>query len=192
MTEAEGDEELTVYFLDTDTEFTYVFETEDRPLKGIQVGVDKGGKAFDGYDLVYKVSLATDLITSGTGEPGYRYIGRYPLSECMDGQYPYLPIEGDDIKGMVAVHFTIDDTNAPVKEDRLPGLFANHGSANDAYTLCNRERKDYLLKTMYVYSHDTYPLLYDSRIMLFVFLAATAAAYAIGAGKDEKEDASDE
>lgn len=188
MSESEDDKEEVIYFTSESDEFAYVFTTEDRPLKGFQIGIDKRGQSLDGFTLSYRVYALSDGASEGSStenadpkipERGEMlYQGSYSLSECMDGQYPYLPMEGDALKGRVMVTFSIvlPDSYVAIDPAGMPGVFVNHGSANDAVTYFNGEKAGYLLKTQYVYSHDTYPFLYDFRIMLFVFLAVSALA----------------
>ena len=188
MSESEDDKEEVIYFTSESDEFAYVFTTEDRPLKGFQIGIDKRGQSLDGFTLSYRVYALSDGDSEGSStenadpkipERGEMlYQGSYSLSECMDGQYPYLPMEGDALKGRVMVTFSIvlPDSYVAIDPAGMPGVFVNHGSANDAVTYFNGEKAGYLLKTQYVYSHDTFPFLYDFRIMLFVFLAVSALA----------------
>ena len=188
MSESEDDKEEVIYFTSESDEFAYVFTTEDRPLKGFQIGIDKRGRGLDGFTLIYRVYALSDGASKGSSaenadpkipERGEMlYQGSYSLSECMDGQYPYLPMEGDALKGRVMVTFSIvlPDSYVAIDPAGMPGVFVNHGSANDAVTYFNGEKAGYLLKTQYVYSHDTFPFLYDFRIMLFVFLAVSALA----------------
>ncbi|GEM_PF-1475583 len=197
MSESEDDKEEVIYFTSESDEFAYVFTTEDRPLKGFQIGIDKRGQSLDGFTLSYRVyaledekaevgtakdpESAADTEKAGANIPErgeMLYQGSYSLSECMDGQYPYLPMEGDALKGRVMVTFSIvlPDSYVAIDPAGMPGVFVNHGSANDAVTYFNGEKAGYLLKTQYVYSHDTFPFLYDFRIMLFVFLAVSALA----------------
>ena len=55
-----------------------------------------------------------------------------------------------------------------------PGIFMNHSDIENAATYVSGARSDGSIKCYYIYSHETYPFLYDSRVMFCIFLAASA------------------
>lgn len=189
MTEAEGDEELIRNLTGAEDEIGYVMETDGRALKGFQIGISKNGASLEGTELVYRVYRLPDEfsmeelpaeMTSG----GLELIleKSYDLGTCLDGQYPYLPFDEEDLcSGKLYITFTFH-TNSN-DESAAPGIFMNHGKVDKAATyidgeqatdMVNGEETAQMIKNYYIYSHDTYPLLYDARVLTFVFLAASA------------------
>lgn len=109
----------------------------------------------------------------------------YDLGVCLDGQYPYLPFDDEGLcKGRLYITFTYrSNGNA---EGVLPGIFANHHKVENAASyregkllveLEDKKETPVMIKCYYIYSHDTYPLLYDCRVLTFVFLAASMTVY---------------
>lgn len=105
----------------------------------------------------------------------------YDLGACLDGQYPYLPFDDEGIcKGRLYIAFTYRSNGN--EEGVLPGIFVNHHKVDNAASyregklFCetqNEKETPVMIKCYYIYSHDTYPLLYDCRVLTFVFLAAS-------------------
>lgn len=184
--EAEDDEEFARYFTGAENEIGYVMETDGRALKGFQVGVSKNGAALTGTELIYRVYQLPDEVSLEENEiPGQidasgqqmLFEGSYDLGSCLDGQYPYLPFDDSDAcKGKLYLTFTY---RANGNTEPAPGLFVNHSEVKKAATYMQgkrmiQEEEAEMIKHYYIYSHDTYPLLYDCRVMTFVFLAASA------------------
>lgn len=163
--EEEGDEEFVYFFTGAEDEIGYEMETDGRALKGFQPGIYKGGASLEGTELIYRVYSRP--------EHSLIFEGSYDLGSCLDGQYPYLPFDKEGLcKGKLYITFTFrrnDNT-----EEAFPGLYVNHRTVKGAVTLTDGEEADMMLKHYYIYSHDTYPLLYDCRLLTFVFLAASA------------------
>lgn len=179
--EAEGDEEFIQFFTGMEDEIGYAMETDGRALKGFQIGVCKNGAVLKGTELVYRVYRAEDK--------SLLFEGSYDLGSCMDGQYPYLPFDDEErCTGKLYLTFTYR-SNGNIEP--APGLFCNHTEVKNAVTYVNGEplqqkQQNGMIKHYYIYSHDTYPLLYDCRVMTFVFLAASATVcYPRRKGKGE-------
>lgn len=196
MTEAEDDEETVHLFTGAEDEFGYVMETDARALKGFQIGISKNGAALTGTELIYRVYRLPDEISMdslpgqiGTDELTLLLEKSYDLGSCMDGQYPYLPFDEEGLcSGKLYLTFTYHQNSNT--EDAAPGIFVNHGKVDRAATYLNGEISDEMLKNCYIYSHNTYPLLYDARVLTFVFLAASATVcYPGRKRREEKKNA---
>ena len=156
MTETEGDEELLLPLSATDP-VTYEMNTGTLAMRGIQVGINKQGQALSGTTLVYRVYAEGNCVSEN----------RYAVGNGDDLQYVYLPLENEG------------ETD-PV----LPALMANHTEVKDTVTMPAQTDiqaqqtaapGDVSLKCSYIYTHNTYPFLYDCRLLTFVFLAASMA-----------------
>lgn len=184
--EAEGDEEFVQSFTGSENEIGYIMETDGRALKGFQIGVCKNGAALEGTELVYRVYQLPDDFSVDENKMPVQidvtgllvlFEGRYDLGACLDGQYPYLPFDNQDAcKGKLYITFTYC---ANGNTEPAPGLYCNHSEVKNAMTYVNgvaleQNNQRGMIKNYYIYSHDTYPLLYDCRVMTFVFLAASA------------------
>lgn len=206
MKEAEGDTELIRDLSGTEDEVGYVMETDGRALKGIQIGISKKGGSLEGSELIYRVyrlkddfSFEEELPMEMTSE-GLELIleKSCDLGACLDGQYPYLPFDEDGLcKGKLYITFTYHANGST--EGIMPGIFMNHGKVDKAATYINGEQavdvinngeEAEMIKNYYIYSHDTYPILYDSRVLTFVFLAASATVcYPRKKRREEEKDA---
>jgi len=151
-------------------------ETDGRAMKGIQIGVSKQGAQLAGCNLIYRV-YALDESLFGNNQIDVSKLTlldeeRYNLGECLDGQYPYLPFGNDLCAGKIFVTFTFEANGT---SDPYPGMFMNHSEIKDAGTytdgVLNASEN---IKVFYIYTHDTYPFLYDARVMMCIFLAASA------------------
>lgn len=180
--EEEGDEEFVWFFTGAEDEIGYEMETDGRALKGFQPGIYKGGASLEGTELIYRVYSRP--------EHSLLFEGSYDLGSCLDGQYPYLPLDKEELcKGKLYITFTFRRNDNG--EEAFPGLYMNHGTVKEAVTLIDGEKTDMMVKHYYIYSHDTYPLLYDCRLLTFVFLAASALVCypkRKKKSKDEEED----
>lgn len=202
VTEEEGDTEYIRYFTGLQDEIGYVMETDGRPMKGFQIGIAKNGYDLAGTELVYRVYGLTEANRGQLPEafeeekeestlpdaPKYEIDGflldkvdvsamtlldeqTYNLGECMDGQYPYLPFGNDLCAGKLYITLTY---RANGNTEPCPGVFMNHTQISHVATYAEHIKEDGNLKCYYIYTHDTYPFLYDSRVMFCIFLAATA------------------
>lgn len=172
MTEEEGDtEELVPLYLGSQNALWYCMDTQGRSMRGIQIGIAKSGREFRNTDLVYVVS------NRETGEVLSQ--NRYALSEGQDLQYVYLPYANSDAcKGKIRIDFYLEgeETDGDIR----PCVVCNHHEVENVIFYDGVIAEDVRinppsLKCSYIYSHETYPFLYDFRIMSFVFLAASMA-----------------
>lgn len=196
MREGEGDEEFVYFLTGAEDELGYVMDTGGRPLKGFQPGILKGTASLDGTELIYRVySLQDDmnlaeeeisLSLSGREMP-LLFEGSYDLGSCLDGQYPYLPLDQEELcNGKLYITLTFR-RNDNVEED-FPGIYMNHRMVKEEVTMVGGEQTDMMLKHCNIYSHDTYPLLYDCRLMTFVFFAASILVCYPKLKRKEKEE----
>lgn len=187
MTEEEGDtEELIPLYLGADKSLYYRMDTNGQSMRGIQIGIAKSGREFLNTVLVYVV----------TSEETWEVLSdnRYAIKDGEDLQYVYLPFENSDAcKGRIRIDFYLEgeerDEGAPLC------IVANHRQIKDTMFFDGviseavRENPP-SLKCSYIYSHDTYPFLYDFRIMTFVFLAvsmATSYPFVVRRQKEKKK-----
>ena len=176
--ETEDEEEFPLS-LEGDQTVSYEWNAGEEPMKGIQVGISKNGGQYTTGTLVYEVSdLSGTLISSNT----------YALSQGFDLQYVYLPFaEWKSCKGKLRITFRYD--RAGDSETLTPALMADHTVVKDTVTCYQGTPYEGSLKSSYIYTHNTYPFLYDFRIMTFVFLAATMTIpFSKGRKKGEKTD----
>ncbi|MBD5545388.1 MAG: hypothetical protein HDR01_14405 [Lachnospiraceae bacterium] len=156
------------------TRIDYEMTTEARPLKGIQIGIHKNGGQLNGTGLKYCVYVKEagqekyDLVSENVYELG---------SQAYDFQYVYLPFShSEKCRGQIRVTFELEPgEGGSLKE--VPSLRANKNVLEDTVTGYTEGDSRTILEgglmISYIYSHDTYPFLYDFRILTFVFLAAS-------------------
>ena len=114
----------------------------------------------------------------------------YEVAAGDDLQYVYLPFENyEKCVGDIRISFVLDAGEED--PDAYPALMANHAQIKDANTIAeNRpegeEDTQISLKCNHIYTHNTYPFLYDCRLLTFVFLAASMAVNF--PGRTKKED----
>lgn len=113
----------------------------------------------------------------------------YDLGACLDGQYPYLPFGNELCTGKIYITLTY---RANGNTEPAPGIFMNHSEILHVATYVDGKKMDGNLKCYYIYTHDTYPFLYDSRVMLCIFLAATACVAFPAYSKKKEVTKSDE
>ena len=153
------------------------------PMQGIQVGISKEGETQEGVLLHYQVYRQEK--DKSLGELLSDNVYEVELGDNL--QYVYLPFENSEsCTGDIVVCFTYESENDTMK---APALLANHTLIKDTTTMVGDTTIDGSLKSMYIYTHDTYPLLYDFRLMTFVFLAASmAVTYPKRKSKEGKTD----
>ncbi|MBE5870277.1 MAG: hypothetical protein E7294_03300 [Lachnospiraceae bacterium] len=168
MTEEEGDTE-ELLSLAEGNHVRYQMDTKGIPMKGIQVGINKQGREISGI-LHYDVYVMKD------GNETLASSNVYDLSEGYDLQYVYLPYDGyEKCTGQLSIDFYTQDNTAEVMS---PALMANHTMTADTVTMSTADPQfSGSLKGSYIYTHDTYPFLYDFRIMTCIFLAASMAVH---------------
>ncbi|MCH5279852.1 MAG: DUF2142 domain-containing protein [Lachnospiraceae bacterium] len=200
MREEEGDEEIVYFLTGAEDELGYVMDTGGMALKGVQPGIFKGGASLDGTELIYRVyriqndvDLTEEEISLSLSELEMELLfeGSYDLGSCLDGQYPYLPLDQEELcNGRLYITFTFHRNGNG--EENFPGLYMNHRMVKGEVTVLGGEQADMMLKHCNIYSHDTYPLLYDCRLMTFVFLAASIlVCYPKRKRKKEEEEVLD-
>lgn len=170
VTEEEGDTEFTVPLLEGE-KILYRMNATDNPMKGIQVGISKEGQSQEGVLLHYQVYRESKDEEHQMGELLSDNVYQVELGDEL--QYVYLPFENSqNCRGNIVISFFCDTENP---SGLAPALLANHTMVDNTVTMVGGAPLDGSLKTMYIYTHDTYPLLYDFRLMTFVFLAASMA-----------------
>lgn len=205
MQEEEGDAEFVQSLTGAEDEIGYVMETDGRVLKGIQVGISKNGASLAGTELVYRVyrisaDEQTDVTEADITDAELLVEKSYDLGSCLDGQYPYLPFDNARCSGKLYITFTYHANGNT--EGSLPGLYCNHSAVDHAVTYIdgqsvsddvNGQEKQRMIKHYYIYSHNTYPLLYDCKLLTFVFLAASmTVCYPKFTKKKEQEEKKEE
>lgn len=211
MKEEEGDGEFVWPLTGAEDEIGYVMETDGRALKGFQIGISKNGAALTGTELIYRVyglpdegASMKEVIEGSSGRietEGLELLleKSYDLGSCLDGQYPYLPFDDEGVcKGRLYITFTYRSNGN--EEGVLPGIYANHHKVDNAASyregkiiseMSGEKETPVMIKHYYIYSHDTYPLLYDCRVLTFVFLAASMTVCYPGLKKGKKEGMAD-
>lgn len=158
------DEEYTEELLPLEegSVISYTMNTGARPIKGIQPGIGRQGGSFNEGILRYRVYLTEgNLLVSDN---------QYALKEGEDLQYVYLPFsEYEECIGDIRIDFTYESGG---DENEAPALLINSFRKEATLTVKNGEELTGGLKGYSVYTHDTYPLVYDLRILLCIFLAA--------------------
>ena len=168
---------------------SYTMDTGTRPLRGIQPGISlQGGRFRTG---VIRCSVFT--------EPGHIQVSdnNFALSGLTDNVqqqiaggaaediafqpfYMYIPFQNyEKCKGKITVEFTYE-SNAEMPEPFfkagmqhiVPGLQSNDVKKEGTATAWDGKVMQGGLTGYYVYTHNTYPLVYDLRLLLCVFLAS--------------------
>ena len=173
MTETEGDEELLLPLSAADP-IIYEMNTGTLAMRGIQVGINKQGQALSGTTLMYRVYAEGICVSEN----------RYAVGSGDNLQYVYLSFENQkDCVGKLKITFQLE--NEGETDPVLPALMANHTEVKDTVTTPAQaeselkqpaaQTENVSLKCSYIYTHNTYPFLYDCRLLTFVFLAASMA-----------------
>lgn len=179
--ESEGKDEYIQAFTGSQDEIGYLMETDGRVLKGIQIGISKAGAQLAGANLHYRVyKVDENFIEDGVVSDEAASLdissmvlldeGNYDLGSCLDGQYPYLPFNSKDCTGELYITFTYEANGCT---DPNPGMFLNQEEITGAKTYVDANVVDGNMKCYYIYTHNTYPFLYDARVMLCIFLATS-------------------
>ncbi|MBQ8527161.1 MAG: hypothetical protein IJ429_01690 [Lachnospiraceae bacterium] len=180
MSEEEEDTEVLLP-LSLQTPVEYEMNTKGLPMRGIQVGINKRGHALTKTNLIYSVYAGDECISHNV----------YGVGAGDDLQYVYLPFENyEKCIGDVRITFLLDA--AEEDPDAYPALMANHAKIEGTKTIAEIPNKtgdgeEVSLKCNYIYTHDTYPFLYDCRLLTFIFLAASMVVNY--PGRRKKEDA---
>ncbi|MCR5281952.1 MAG: hypothetical protein K6E18_01140, partial [Lachnospiraceae bacterium] len=166
MQEEEG-EDVILLPLSYEYPILYRVDTQGRPLQGVQPGIHKRGWDQQGQRLRYTVFVGGQIVSENV----------YEISEGFDEQFVYLPFaDPDACTGKLEIAFLLEaDTKA--EPEMCAALEANHTEVKDYETVVYDELADEVgacsLKGSLIYSHNTYPLLYDMRILTFLFLAVS-------------------
>nr|MBQ8252269.1 hypothetical protein [Lachnospiraceae bacterium] len=178
MEEEEDDTEVLLP-LSLQEPIVYELNTNGLPMRGIQVGINKRGYAQETTNLVYCVYLGEECISRNV----------YGVAAGDDLQYVYLPFENyEACVGDIKITFLVESSEDP---ETYPALMANHADISHGKTIASNrpegeETTQVALKCNHIYTHNTYPFLYDCRLLTFVFLAASmAVAYPQRSRKEE-------
>ena len=184
VTEEEGDTEFTIP-LSQEEKISYVMNATANPMQGIQVGISKEGETQEGVLLHYQVYRQDKEKDTLLGELLSDNVYDVELGDNL--QYVYLPFgNSEKCTGDIVVCFSYESEK---ENGKAPALLANHTMVQNTITMVGDTILDGSLKSMYIYTHDTYPLLYDFRLMTFVFLAASmAVTYPKRKSKEGKTD----
>jgi len=171
MEEEEGDTEVALTLNEGD-HIGYVMNTNGLPMRGIQVGINKLGQQLTG-NLHYDVYIVPDnFLPEATGDTVNGMLvssNVYSLQEGFDLQYVYLPYDNyKQCIGMLYIDFYTEG------EPLETALMANHTLTDKTQTVYSKDSAfSGSIKCSYIYTHNTYPFLYDFRILTFVFLAVS-------------------
>lgn len=192
----EGDTEEAIT-LPEGSVISYTMNTGKRPLRGIQPSIGMQGGPLENAVLRYRVyKKGSDALLS---DNEYRLkelsaavlntMQALPEGEAAQfaeaARYIYLPLNDyEKCKGEIRLEFTYEsngDEPQRLLGDGENGLISPYLMTNNVQKDGTAVKKDGVdiaggLVGYTVYTHNTYPLVYDLRIMVFLFLAATAAA----------------
>lgn len=194
MAEEEGDTEVLLPLSRVaDKQVAYRVNTKTQPMHGIQIGINKQGREITSSNLRYQVYAdegIENLDMTQILEHG-RLVSDavYDLALGDNLQYVYLPFPGyENCTGRLVIVFSMEPKAMEAASEEEIAIMANHTKVDETQTryMTNKDAyaaEDYAqveavnrnlsLKCSYIYTHDTYPFLYDFRIMTFVFLAVS-------------------
>lgn len=193
---------------------SYAMNTGQRPLRGIQPGLGLQGGLFSEGVLRYRVyrqgndtPVSDNVYSLKEVSEGVRdhYFARTDTeaaeSLLYEPIYLYLPFDNyEDCKGEIRIEFTYEsngetveyigeaDEGEGVGRTIVPCLFVNEVRREGTRTQQNDQTLAGGLTGYYVYTHNTYPLVYDLRILVFVGLAASAVTPVRFPGKPKKTE----
>lgn len=147
--------------LEEGSSISYTMNTGNRPIRGIQPAISKQGGSFEAGLLRYEVyQLETNQLVSDN---------TYKIGEGEELQYVYLPfLNFEECYGDICIVFTYEsngDTHA------IPALLVNDFVRENTVTEKNGQSVPGGLKGYYVYTHNTYPLVYDLKILFLLLIA---------------------
>lgn len=149
--------------LEEGSTISYTMNTGARPMKGIQPAISKQGGSFTDGILRYRVYLAQDDILVSDNA--------YALREGEDLQYVFLPFSDfERCQGDIRIDFLYESGQ---DGNSAPAFLINSYRKEGTSTAVNGELLEGGLKGYSVYTHDTYPLVYDLKILICLFLAAS-------------------
>jgi hypothetical protein len=136
----------------------YKCKTGTQQMAGIQVGISKEGAEFTDGKVVYEIYNGDSSVLLGAGEQ--------LLKDISDFQEVYLPFTGmKEYNGALTIKFYYTGS-----ETTAPALIANQTKVKDASTYVEGNLITGNLKSYYIYSRNTYPLVFDLKIMLAIFV----------------------
>lgn len=181
MTEEEGDAEVLLP-LSLREPILYEMNTNGRSMKGIQIGIDKQNLAYSDAVLSYQVYVGKTMSNGMMSNLKLVSDNKMDLTALENVQYVYLPFDNyEAVNGEIQIQFWM----LSCSEELLPRLIANHKEVKGTNTICKESFVDawamendvsvttISLKGNHIYTHETYPFLYDFRILSFLFLAVT-------------------
>lgn len=138
----------------------YRCNSGDTPMIGIQIGISKEGAEFTDGKIVYEIYDNAGTLL-GTGEQ--------LLKDIFDVQDVYLPFPGStQYSGDLLIKFTYAGSEAVA-----PSLIANKKETVEdekAATIVDGSQIAGNLRSYYIYSRNTYPLVFDLKVMLAIFV----------------------
>lgn len=176
---------------------SYTMNTGKRPLWGIQPGLSIQGYHFENAVLRYCVYKNRNNVLLSENEYSLQEISASVMTAMQtlpddrkeqfadEPQYICLPFaEYEDCKGDIRIEFSyISNGDEPVRmqesqseKEKAMCLMINSVQKDGSETKKDGEILKGSLTGYTVYTHNTYPLVYDLRILVFLLLAATAAA----------------
>lgn len=180
--EEEGEDTQLELPLSLRSPIVYEMDTGGLAMRGIQVGICKRGYALTDTVLSYNVYVGDTCVSKNS----------YAVADGDDLQYVYLPYENyEQCIGHLRIEFLLESAEADPQA--YPTLTANHRQVKDTVTTVPvqiEQKEPVSLKCSYIYTHKTYPFLYDFRLLTFVFLAASmTVSYPRRARKEGTEHA---
>lgn len=164
MEEAEGDKEEALVLADG-AHVGYAMDTKGLAMRGIQLGINKLGKPLTGV-LCYDV-----YVVSGASEKTLVSANLYDVSQGDDMQYVYLPyVNYEQCVGQLYIDVYMQE---PVPAEQAAAIMINHKEVAETETFYQDNVYEGSLKGNYIYTHKTYPFLYDFRVLSFIMLAVT-------------------
>ncbi|NLL79469.1 MAG: DUF2142 domain-containing protein [Clostridiales bacterium] len=196
------EEQETLIPLSCGSVISYTMNTGSRPLRGIQPGVSlqggKYGKAVlrcqvyrePSHELVSDNMYPLSELTAGM-QANLDNGAQPDLS--MQAMYTYIPFaDYEKCKGDIALVFSYE-SNGDVPEPFagveisenaqndviVPAILVNETPKENTDTYLGEKKLKEGLCGYTVYTHNTYPLIYDLRLMICIFLAASVSAQAV-------------
>lgn len=144
--------------IDKATTVEYYCDTGEKPLNGVQMGITRQGHEYTDGRIVCTVFKADDKSVLGSVSQN--------LNEILQVQYVYFPFtQMTQYSGNIIISFTYEGNDT-----EYPAIIANDNTTENSKTLVNGREISGSLKAYYIYSHNTYPLVFDLKIFLAIFI----------------------
>lgn len=128
------------------------------PMAGIQVWICKEGNEFTEGKIIYEVYNGDSTVLFGTGEQ--------LLNDIYNLQFVFLPFKGmKECKGDLTIKFYCVGTGVAA-----PVLIANQKKIEAVSTSVDGNLISGNLKVSNIYIKNTYPLVFDLKVMLTMFV----------------------